>query len=321
MFEVRYNYVDLKQTFRNNRNFSENRFPPIFSISDVSVFKLKNILNNTKITINKNIINNVDYLDKIHYPIKKTVLPNKNFEKNCLGKGKFIKVEFKTNKKMKGKLKIIGYGHQIYVINAIGCFEISFIAKPIDGYPKLTLADSGTPIYLNNKLHSFFNGFIVKGDIYFLTPANLVLKQVEKFIGKKCFFCDLSVINDSNYNNDDNNNDNNNNDDNNDDDDDDNNYDNNNDDNNNDDNNYDNNNENNLINNNNHNSNNNNNKNNNINENNLINNNDNNNTNKNADADSDNLNILTIKKSKSANVKRNTSNKAIIYIGDDQVEK
>jgi hypothetical protein len=53
---------------------------------------------------------------------------------------------------------------------------------------------------IDNKLHSFVNATIYGNNdevkYVLLTPANLVLKQVEKLLDKKCFFCDLSTDND-----------------------------------------------------------------------------------------------------------------------------
>ena len=194
IFEVRYNSTNLKQTFENNRILSESRFPTVFSIADVSIFKMKNT-EDKKITILKNFINNKDYLDRIHYPIRNAAFPNKNFEQSCLGLVDFEIFNLLSNSCKKGQLNIIGYGHRQYTINGLSCFEILYIAKLVVGSPEVVEGDSGSPVYINNKLHSFINSSAIRGGkevLYiFLTPANLVLKQVEKLLGEKCFFCTL----------------------------------------------------------------------------------------------------------------------------------
>jgi hypothetical protein len=202
-YEVRYNYIDLVDTLLNRHRKDYFPLPFVIAIADVSIFKVKTT-DDKNVTLIKDFINNEDYLNRIHEPIVNTALPNKNFEKNCLGIVDFEIFNKKLNTIKKGQLNVIGYGHRQYTMERRNCFEILYLAVPAIGSVELVRGDSGAPLYINNKFHSFVNGSYFKDDklmFYILAPANLVLKQIENFIGKKCFFCDISI----NLNNDNNN--------------------------------------------------------------------------------------------------------------------
>jgi hypothetical protein len=128
-FRLCYNYTNLLQLYENTQEIIDFRFPQIFAISDVSIFYVFD--NKKKIIPNKNFINNEDYLNKIHHPIKNTTFPTFNFEKNCLGIVNFDIYDKESNTHKKGQLNVIGYGHFQYVISMMHCYEIFYIAEYI----------------------------------------------------------------------------------------------------------------------------------------------------------------------------------------------